>query len=1219
MAHRSASPHSRLLAVLIAVMMLGMAPAPPPVAASPSAEPELAATPTSLVNDGDVVSYAIDGNALFWATSEYCIPALIAQIGDNKEHLRRIPAYGGEVRTLLERQVNTIGSGCTAGTTFRSNLILDQEYAYWVDNTGKLVRLSRQANLGDTPTVVYNQSLGNGRVELAQRDTAIFALTSSSNSALIRRIAKADGAISTVDSLNASAARLAAKGRYVYWMSGGCVYRAEATRAGWDTDQLECGANSFYPEGERTFCLLATCSTTDYVFIGKGKQVLRHNNLNGDEQIVYTSDSANPNTTVVELTSNGIYIFLVEQRQLTCNPQPCIPGSDLALYRSGRGNDNNAGLLYFLNSQFGPNFTELRAAQVSNTGSYLFWIEDGKVRRLPADADAIPEVNMRVTGIELTQTIQDLNHSVRLIRDKRSFARVYVKSDGAAVSGVQARLRATWDGGSDGPISSTSPGGWLLTVQSNPSRDAIGQSFLFEIPLEWTRHNNLRLIAELNPNQLPPEPNYSDNSLQAGPFNFSPSPRLAVKFFSFGYELGGTTYWPRQFEDIEQSFRWIKRAYPISSLNPADGDDPGLAAEVKYVFDADLGARVDRSHEDCEDLVTYNPNGTIKKDDRNACAGRYIRSRMKAWRTEAGDSRPYFGWTSIAASFFTRGAAGGGVGSSPAGVACCGSGSWDFDGSITDWYTGHELGHLMGRPHPAKNADEPGTAAVEGCGHSKSDPNYPYDDALIGPSGGSLMGFDSGFWNNPPAVYPRQIWSDMMSYCPSQWISDYTYEKIYNHLNSLQANLVAEPQQVSGDWLSVFGSIVPSVPSAAIDYLRRLPSVGEVPDRVPGAYSLRLFNAQGQQIADYPFTPEGDADHPDDLMIAQVVPFVAGARELRVVRLSDGKVLTSEAISAQPPTVSNVALAGAPNPASGTVKLNWMASDPDGGELRFDILYSRDGGQSFEPLLFNQSGTSAQIDTTNLAGSNQARLRVVASDGVQSAHADSPIFVMANKPPQAQIVAPADGARVQWGTTVQLLGEGFDLQDGYLAPARLTWRRQGGVVLGTGPSLAIDNLPVGSNTITLEVTNNAGLKHSDSITIVVEDDLEPAGPTLSAAPTQIHWQVAPGSGQRTAQLVISNIGSGSLSWTASENASWLSLSASSGNTPAVLTLTANPAGLAPGSAQSTMLTISATPSGGPTQTIQIPVGLSVGVTFLDDFANQIPDDKPRLYLPLLRR
>src|SRR4029453_11435240 len=96
-------------------------------------------------------------------------------------------------------------------------------------------------------------------------------------------------------------------------------------------------------------------------------------------------------------------------------------------------------------------------------------------------------------------------------------------------------------------------------------------------------------------------------------------------------------------------------------------------------------------------------------------------------------------------------------------------------------------------------------------------PVYPYGHpssaaAPIGPASGSMEGFDGGdpAFGIAKAVYPSASWNDGMGYCNNQWISDYTYNAMYN-------NMIANPSlastegriapAVSGDFLSIAGLI----------------------------------------------------------------------------------------------------------------------------------------------------------------------------------------------------------------------------------------------------------------------------------------------------------------------------------------------------------------------------------------------------------------------------
>ena len=87
----------------------------------------------------------------------------------------------------------------------------------------------------------------------------------------------------------------------------------------------------------------------------------------------------------------------------------------------------------------------------------------------------------------------------------------------------------------------------------------------------------------------------------------------------------------------------------------------------------------------------------------------------------------------------------------------------------------HELGHTLGRPHSP-------------CGGAAgTDPNYPYAQGLIGSWGYDIM--------NGQLFQPDQR-ADFMGYCEPTWVSDYTYDLIFQRLRTVigaQQFLVATP------------------------------------------------------------------------------------------------------------------------------------------------------------------------------------------------------------------------------------------------------------------------------------------------------------------------------------------------------------------------------------------------------------------------------------------
>jgi hypothetical protein len=122
-------------------------------------------------------------------------------------------------------------------------------------------------------------------------------------------------------------------------------------------------------------------------------------------------------------------------------------------------------------------------------------------------------------------------------------------------------------------------------------------------------------------------------------------------------------------------------------------------------------------------------------------------------------------------------------------------------------------------------------------------------------------------------------------------------------------------------------------------------------------------------------------------------------------------------------------------------------------------------------------------------------LRVVASDGTFTAQADSPSFLTAMKPPVPRILTES-GLRVHYGDLVNLSGLAEDYQNDNITDGNLVWSNDAGV-MGVSNTLSISTPPIGTNVITLTATNSQGfrpLPHHGRR----GRQSRPAGPILSA-------------------------------------------------------------------------------------------------------------------------
>jgi len=830
-----------------------------------------------------------------------------------------------------------------------------------------------------------------------------------------------------------------------------------------------------------------------------------------------------------------------------------------------------------------------------------------------------PGVPIHVTGIELTQGIQDLANEVPLIYGKRTFARVHVKSDTVDFPNVTATLSglgAFTDGGGNtvevplGPLVPSNAGGPRISVKAAPKRNIVDDSFLFELPWNWMGFESLRVSATLSQPAGPPPSGSCRSDLESGSGgNIEMPTHLKVAFVRMSYMFPGANVERVSSYEQLQTESWMRRAYPLSDLNPTPDVE---------LFDPFLGSWVKRTAQGC--LLAF------AAADRNLCAHYYTTARLGSLYA----STTLFGFPdghviddidvvyglipqhfigTNPEPYFTRG-------------ACC-TNSIGAGPSSDDDYASHEIGHFLGRMHPVQGAPE--------CGHSASDPNYPYFFSFIAPPLSdpetTFAGFDGGDANvlKPMRVLPAASSYDIMGYCaPTSWMSDYTYHWLYICLltlnqggitagcpafgSDLSATKAMKRAPQTGDWLLAYGHIAADRSSAALIDVERTDAIFSAPPLVPGDFSIQLIGDGAVVLADYAFTPTADADAAVSgtvelpLSFGQTVPFVAGTREVRIVDTSaGGAVLASKAVTSNAPTVGNVV---AQSGSDSSISLTWTAGDTDGDALLFDVFVARNGGTSLQPFALGLSLASTTIDSSSLGGGD-VNFRVVASDGLLTAHADSNTITLNNKPPQPRILSPGNATHVTLGQSVNLEGVARDPQDGTIAEADLLWSSAQGA-LGTGAHLSVATLPLGANVLTLTATNSLGLAATSSTTVFVDADPVVLGPTLIVGPGQIGWHVVAGELEpQVAELDIDNRGGGTLQFMISSDAPWLSASATQGTAPATITLTANPAGFTEGVSEDATLTVAVENS---SQTIRVPVRLEVGNTFIFGNGTRPPPD-----------
>ncbi len=397
----------------------------------------------------------------------------------------------------------------------------------------------------------------------------------------------------------------------------------------------------------------------------------------------------------------------------------------------------------------------------------------------------LPRMNeLSLDGLEITQAVQEMGHSVPLVADKATVARAYLSFIGTTPLTVTGVLQARRAGGSWVNVNALN----ATTVdpvsnyQLRSKREDLNKSLNFQIPASLLAPGTIEFrLATVTESTTGTGRVCADCLTSPVTINMSASAPMRMRVLGLRYTTGippnTVTQAPRTL-DTTLINSWLRRAYPISSLVSSY---TAIAATNTWPFDCNQANA---------QVATVRANDIAAGTDR---------------RTH------YFGLVSDGGGFMRGCASAIPGGPDPTAVASGPTGSqtwgWDNDGSYGDWYTGHELGHTYGRLHPGS-----------GCGDSSDDANEPFENGQISGADGAFVGFDMGDSTNSISMsaLPGVTWKDVMTYCSNQWISHYTYMNIRDRLTG-ESSLPAGASLLSRDHALGIPGALPSNTRVGVD------------------------------------------------------------------------------------------------------------------------------------------------------------------------------------------------------------------------------------------------------------------------------------------------------------------------------------------------------------------------------------------------------------------
>lgn len=338
----------------------------------------------------------------------------------------------------------------------------------------------------------------------------------------------------------------------------------------------------------------------------------------------------------------------------------------------------------------------------------------------------------------------------------------------------------------------------------------------------------------------------------------------------------------------------------------------------------------------------------------------------------------------------------------------------------------HEIVHTIGVEHASDDHGEDGGGGFE---------PWPYDHGAMSPDGYSVFGIlakeDAAGWtltlvapcltdatdpssvtiecttSTGDAVPDNQRMHEIMSYGPwlpwtpnydpvpagaFSWPSDITYMRFYTKLRtgalSPPSGALASYSAAAGqgesrtDALIVAGMVRDDGDVELLqDPVRKMLPASMI-GADDGPYTLELVDDAGAVLERESFPAVAVDGTEPQFWVA--VPYVEGVAALRIQH--DGATVFELTASDNPPTVEVISPNGGERLDDGTIEVTWEASDEDGDSLTFLIQYSPDNGQSWQGVtLVEGLPYEAEIEVSELLTGQQAFVRVVASDGLNTA------------------------------------------------------------------------------------------------------------------------------------------------------------------------------------------------------------------------------------------
>ena len=813
-------------------------------------------------------------------------------------------------------------------------------------------------------------------------------------------------------------------------------------------------------------------------------------------------------------------------------PQPFETPEPIATQNSG-------GVTFSIGGWLTNPSNEFNEEQVRYEDNWVYFYTSRGLTRIRADAPPI-RWDLTADSYEVTQGIQSLTNDVPLIAKKPTYVRVYSrKLDGPNANAVDAVLYGSRNG-TPLPGSPLQPANGRLPINANvaPDRSKINTGWLFQLPDDWVTAGNIVLRPAVNTSNTYKETNLANNTLPDRTFNFQYKVPVCTIFVPIRTEAPATSTNDPNFWNMVERFKTL---WPVSDVWVYHQDNDIAEFEVKWwgpfpypgfgpyeLWDNSFPADKDK-------VMVSLIERDIFSDDPDECDNVNAPTHLVGMVHPDANTGGLSGYANywIDTSFVKL----------PPHDSIGLADQWSKPdaGSTMAQELSHNYNGLSGDRWKHVNCGGPdgvnGSYPYNPCtldDKALNDPatHFGFDPLtlqIIPPNmAGDYMSYANNTWVsdytykgmiaelNATLVAQAQLKQDLQS-------------------NSRQVEVASGVVVVSGVFspTSNHGELAPAwaLPNTAMQrsLLRKLDTLNARVAKLhtqmhtqdahsQSAHSqsadhshadtahatVRLLDANGTVLASKPvIASTGTHGGGSSYSFLDSLPIPAGSVATLDVIADDNTVIMSRTVSANAPTIALQSPAGG-EAIDNHMTLTWTANDPDAHDTSdtpdtrfYTLQYSPNNGKTWralftdlpspiDPLTNKPMGQVTMLldKLDGLPGSDAALMRIMVSDGYNTASAISQPFSMTNRAPEPHIVSPGAYAQFPAGQMVLLKGNAMDAEQGGLSGTALMWSIDG-VAAGTGSDVIVNGLAPGEHIAQLSATDDAGNTGSVTATLMI--------------------------------------------------------------------------------------------------------------------------------------